>query len=114
MKNIFFVALFLGSLAVWGQKTEVTFKVSGICEMCKARIEKSLDIPGVWFAEWSPETQTAHVVYKTDKISEKEVHQTIANAGHDTELIKATDEAYAKVHGCCRYRDEAVVNQHQN
>ena len=54
----------------------------------------------------------AHVVYKSDKISEEDVHKAIAGAGHDTEKIKATDEAYSKVHGCCRYRDAEVVNDH--
>ena len=112
MKKFLFLALFLGTLSAWGQKQEVTFQVSGVCEMCKDRIEKSLDIPGVWFAEWSPETQMAHVVYKSDKISEEDVHKAIAGAGHDTEKIKATDEAYSKVHGCCRYRDAEVVNDH--
>jgi hypothetical protein len=27
----------------------------------------------------------------------------IANAGHDTEMHKATDEAYNKLPGCCKY-----------
>ena len=35
-------------------------------------------------------------------------------AGHDTEEITATDEAYASVHACCKYRDEEVKGDHKN
>jgi hypothetical protein len=29
----------------------------------------------------------------------------VADAGHDTDQVKATDEVYANLHGCCKYRD---------
>ena len=44
-------------------KTE-TFKVSGNCEMCKARIEKAAKIDGVIKAEWSDETKLLTLVYE--------------------------------------------------
>ena len=56
-------------------------------------------------AEWDAETQKAMVAYKTKVITEEQIHQLIANVGHDTEKIKATDEAYANLHGCCKYRE---------
>ena len=34
-----------------------------------------------------------------------DVHEIAANAGHDTDKVKATDKAYNNLHGCCKYRD---------
>lgn len=73
--------------------------------MCEARIEKALDIPGIIVADWDVESKKAKVAYKTKAITEEQIHQLIANVGHDTEKIKATDEAYANMHGCCKYRE---------
>ena len=73
--------------------------------MCETRIEKALDVPGVIMAEWDVETKKAKVAYKTKVISEEQIHQLIANVGHDTDKIKATDEVYANIHGCCKYRE---------
>jgi copper chaperone CopZ len=113
MKNIIFALLFLVGLSAYAQKSTLEIPVSGICEMCKARIERSLDVPGIWFAEWNVETKVATVVYKGDKITPEEIHGLIANAGHDTDQKKASEEAYAKVHDCCRYRDDAVQKAHK-
>ena len=38
--------------------------------------------------------------------------RAVAAVGHDTPLVKAKDEDYAKVHACCKYRDEQVVKAH--
>jgi periplasmic mercuric ion binding protein len=35
-----------------------------------------------------------------------EVHMAIAKAGHDTEMHRATDEAYDNLHACCKYERE--------
>jgi len=99
------MALALSSLSYAQKKVEIEFQVSGVCGMCETRIEKALDVPGVIMAEWDVETKKAKVAYKTKVISEEQIHQLIANVGHDTEKIKATDEAYANVHGCCKYRE---------
>jgi len=106
MKHLLILmALALSSLSYAQKKVEIEFQVSGVCGMCETRIEKALDVPGVIMAEWDVETKKAKVAYKTKVISEEQIHQLIANVGHDTEKIKATDEAYANVHGCCKYRE---------
>jgi copper chaperone CopZ len=99
------MALALSSASFAQKKAEIEFQVSGVCGMCEARIEKALDVPGVIMAEWDVETKKAKVAYKTKVLTEDQIHQLIANAGHDTEKIKATDEAYANMHGCCKYRE---------
>lgn len=99
------MALALSSLSYAQKQVEIEFQVSGVCGMCETRIEKALDVPGVIMAEWDVETKKAKVAYKTKVISEEQIHQLIANVGHDTDKIKATDEVYANIHGCCKYRE---------
>jgi hypothetical protein len=86
------------------KKVEITFGVKGECGMCKDRIEKALDTKGILIGEWNQDTKTCRVVFKPKVISEMEIHQLIANLGHDTDKIKATDEAYKNLHGCCKYQ----------
>jgi copper chaperone CopZ len=104
-----FAFTLLFSVAVNAQKNDpitLKFEVSGICEMCKERIEKALDTKGIRFANWDVETGELEVVYKPNKISEEEIHQRIADVGHDTEKVTASDEAYDSVHHCCKYRED--------
>lgn len=90
---------------IFGKKAEARFQVEGVCGMCKDRIENAVDLKGVKFAEWNKETSELFIVYKPKHISLEQIHQTLADAGHDTEMMKATNEAYNKVNGCCRYRE---------
>jgi len=101
------MALGLSTPSFAQKKAQIEFQVSGVCGMCEARIEKALDVPGVIMAEWDVETKKATVAYKTKVLSEEQIHQLIANVGHDTDKKKATDEAYANLHGCCKYRGES-------
>jgi len=103
----------LSSSSLWAQKVEVTFWVDGICGMCEDRIETALlNTKGVWAAEWNASNHQVAVVYNPKKIMELDLHQAVAAAGHDTKKVKATDAAYAKVHGCCKYRSPEVRNEH--
>ena len=107
MRKVILVALVAFTATnAWGQKkAEIEFQVSGVCGMCEARIEKALDVPGIVAAEWDQKTQKATVAYKTNVISEDQIHQLVAAVGHDTEKYKATDEVYQNLHGCCKYRE---------
>ena len=84
-------------------KTE-TLKVSGNCDMCKARIEKAAKIAGVSKAEWNKETKLLAVTYDPAKTNVDAIGKKVAAAGHDTEKIKAEDKAYDKLPSCCKYR----------
>lgn len=99
------VTLFLLSAAAVfaGNKTE-KFKVYGNCGTCEERIEtaaKSVD--GVTKADWNEETKMMEVAFDDSKTDVHKVHMAIAKVGHDTEMHKATDEAYDKLPGCCKY-----------
>lgn len=87
------------------KKVETTeFQVEGVCKMCKARIENAALIKGVKMAVWNQETRKITVVYKPAKVDLKTIHQALADAGHDTDMVKASDEAYKEMPGCCDYR----------
>lgn len=88
------------------QKIDTTeFRVVGVCEMCKARIENAALIKGVKFAEWNKDTQIITVIYRNDKVNKNALEEAIAEAGHSTENIRAKEEDYNKLPKCCSYRD---------
>jgi outer membrane receptor for ferrienterochelin and colicins len=88
-------------------------KVDGVCGMCKERIEEALDIKGVKFAEWDEFYKVLTVRYNKTVITNDAIQQAVAAVGHDTEKYKASDAVYNKLHGCCKYRDEEVIKDHE-
>lgn len=93
------------SIKAQSKVKEDSISVKGNCIQCKKRIETSLDLKGVKFSEWNVKTKKLFIAYRADKISEKEIHEAIAAAGHDTGLVNAQDTTYAKLPFCCLYRD---------
>jgi len=83
-------------------KTE-SFKVFGKCDMCKARIEKTVIAEGATSASWDLKTQILTVTFDTAKTSKDALSKKLASVGHDTEKFKAPDDVYAKLPGCCHY-----------
>ena len=81
------------------------FKVSGLCNSCKDRIENAASLKGVKKAEWIKETGILKVIFNPQKVRLEDIHKAVAEAGHDTELIKADDNVYKKLPKCCAYRD---------
>ncbi len=106
LMTIFLGLTLLSSIDTNAQNVEtLKFEVGGVCEMCKARIEKALDVKGVKTAEYNLENHECTVVYSKKKITEDQIHQLIADVGHDTPKVKATDEVYSNMHDCCKYRE---------
>lgn len=82
----------------------VTFEVNGNCGMCKSTIEKSLKgVEGVKFAVWNKKTKKITVKYNPETIDLMTIHKKIAAVGYDTNKVKAKDEVYKNLHGCCQY-----------
>ena len=111
--------LFVGILSFTSFETsaqvkEDTIRVEGVCDMCKERIELGMDLKGVKFAEWSPETKQLVLAYREDKISEKEIRTVLANVGHDNGDFKAKDPVYEKLPFCCHYRENMDAFHHDN
>ncbi|MCF7559067.1 heavy-metal-associated domain-containing protein [Sabulilitoribacter multivorans] len=117
MKKIITIALlFIGTAAFAQNKNaKVSIEVDGVCMMCKARIEKAcLSTKGVKSANWDVKTHELKLFFDENKTDLKTIQANIAAVGHDTKELKATDEAYASVHPCCRYRDDKVVGEHHD
>ena len=76
----------------------------GNCGICKARIEKAAKaVDGVTSVNWDKETKLMDLTFDDSKTDVHKVEMAIANAVHDTEMHKATDETYSKLPGCCHY-----------
>ncbi|TMM30035.1 cation transporter [Polaribacter aestuariivivens] len=128
MKKIILVlSLFLVGFATQAQEVKkekknknakVTFKVDGICGMCKKRIETAaLKTKGVKFAIWDVKSHQMNLIMDERKTDVTTVQKNIMAVGHDILLdndkkLVAKDEAYNSVHPCCKYRDSKIVEDH--
>jgi mercuric ion binding protein len=82
----------------------VTFKVYGNCSMCKTTIEKSLKgVKGIAAATWNVDKKMITVTYNPKKVELLDIHNKIAAVGYDTDIVKAKDNVYDNLHGCCQY-----------
>jgi mercuric ion binding protein len=111
MKKAFILLLICSlSVSAFSQKTDnkpvtTTFWVAGVCGMCEQTIEAALDAKGILKADFQLSINQLIVTYKPSKISETEIHTLLNEAGYDTEKSTCTEEQYARVHGCCKYRE---------
>jgi len=100
-----FLILLLAPVIMMAAEQTATFKVSGNCNSCKKTITKAANaVGGVQSSTWDKNTKIATVVFDDATAKLLEIKQAIVNAGYDVENIKATDEAYNKLHSCCKYR----------
>ncbi len=84
------------------------FKVKGNCEMCKERIETTAKKAGAKTARYSIDIQT--LTLETKDVSSDEILKKVAEAGHDNEKFKASNDTYEGLPGCCHYeRDLASI-----
>ncbi|MNE80067.1 Zinc-transporting ATPase [compost metagenome] len=97
------VALTFLSSAVFAQSKTDKIKVLGNCGTCKHKIETSLKVPGVTSAEWDKASKVLTVSYDEAKINNKQIQKKVAAVGYDTEIFKAKDKVYNKLHNCCKY-----------
>ncbi|MEN8775540.1 MAG: heavy-metal-associated domain-containing protein [Polaribacter sp.] len=126
-KIIFILSLFLLGFSIQAQEAiqkknknaKVTFKVDGICGMCKKRIETAaLKTRGVKFAIWDVKSHQLNLIMDERKTDVATVQKNITAVGHDVLLDKdkklvASEEAYNSVHPCCKYREEKIVLDHE-
>ncbi|WP_412560092.1 heavy-metal-associated domain-containing protein [Winogradskyella sp. MIT101101] len=116
MKKIILIFTLLVTTATFAQNknAKASMEVDGVCLMCKERIEKAaIRTKGLKSAVWNVDTHELKLIYDERKTDLKTISKKIAEVGHDTKEIKATDEAYNSVHPCCKYRDKDVVKDHE-
>lgn len=81
------------------------FRVEGLCEMCKERIETTAaKVTGVESALWDMESKILHLNYNSSKTTPDKILKAVADAGHDNEMYKAPDDVYNSLPECCLYR----------
>jgi len=91
------------STVVFAQTKTEKIKVSGECEMCKSKIEKAAKTGGASYAAWDVDTKVLTVKYKSTSTNSAKIENAVAGVGYDTEHVKGSDEAYNKLHDCCKY-----------
>ncbi len=84
-----------------------TLAVSGVCGMCKKKIETAAKAAGASFASWSPDSKKLVISYNPAATNTVKVQQSVAAAGYDTPEVKATEAAYTNLHECCKYERTA-------
>jgi copper chaperone CopZ len=101
---LLFVALSTQAQEKKNKNAKYEFEVNGNCEQCKKRIEKAaFSVSGVKSADWYIDDHILHLIINEEKCSLLDVKKAIAEVGHDTDEVKATDEVYEKLHTCCKY-----------
>jgi hypothetical protein len=84
-----------------------TVKVYGNCGMCETAIEKAGSKSKLYKTDWNTETKMAMITYDSKKTNADAVLKSIALSGYDNASFLAPDEAYNKLHGCCKYERES-------
>ena len=91
-----------GPAATAGLAT-VQFKTSAVCDMCKARIEKSMAYEkGVQSAVLNVPTKVLTVTYKTDKTTPAALRTAVQKTGYDADELTADARAYNRLPDCCK------------
>ena len=92
-------------VAAKGDQT-ISFKVYGVCDDCKKRIESSaMDVKGVKKAEWDKQSNVL-VVVGTSKMTKEKVAANIAKAGYKSDVCAADPKGFAKLPLCCQYKSD--------
>jgi periplasmic mercuric ion binding protein len=103
LKSFFSVLLITIASVSFAQTKTEKIKVAGECGMCKKKIEAAAKEAGATYALWDTDSKVITVKYNSTAINKAKIEQAIAGVGYDTQNIKATDEAYNKLHECCKY-----------
>lgn len=110
MKNLFLgmmllvVTLSTQAQAKKNKNAKYTIEVNGNCEQCQKRIQKAaLSVNGIKSASWNIETHQLTLFINEEKTDLLTAKKAIAKIGHDTDVVKATNEVYENLHFCCKY-----------
>jgi mercuric ion binding protein len=82
-----------------------SFKVNGTCEMCKHRIESSINnLPGIWSSNWDVSSKTLMVSYDRSKVKSATIEKLVNAQGHDIDSMNAASDVYNRLPECCHYQ----------
>lgn len=79
-----------------------TLHISAMCDMCKERIEKAVKTNDVKKAKFNLKTKQL-IVWHYASTTLQQIAESVAKAGYDSELTKASNNAYNNLPECCQY-----------
>jgi len=81
----------------------VQFKTSAVCDMCKARLEKSLAYEkGVQAANLDVPSKVLTVTYNPAKTTAEALRTAVQKTGYDADQLTADARAYDRLPECCK------------
>ena len=107
MKHTILFSLLLISTILFAKNITTQFEVTGNCEMCKEKIEETLDVRGISYANWNTETKMLTVRFNDKKVSLYDIHKMISNVGYSTEKIPADSKSQAQLKKGCQPKEPA-------
>lgn len=79
------------------------FKTSAVCDMCKARLEKSLAYEkGVQAAHLDVPSKVLTVTYNPAKTTPAALRTAVQKTGYDADEVTADARAYDRLPDCCK------------
>ena len=82
---------------------QLQFKTSAVCDMCKARLEKSLAYEkGVQAANLDVPSKVLTVTYNPAKTSAEVLRTAVQKTGYDADNVTADARAYDRLPECCK------------
>ncbi|MGI4832756.1 MAG: heavy-metal-associated domain-containing protein [Janthinobacterium lividum] len=82
---------------------QVQFKTSAVCDMCKARLEKSLAYEkGVQAAHLDVPSKVLTVTYNPAKTTPAALQTAVQKTGYDADQLTADARAYDRLPECCK------------
>ncbi|RZK16881.1 MAG: heavy-metal-associated domain-containing protein [Hymenobacter sp.] len=82
---------------------QVQFKTSAVCDMCKARLEKSLAYEkGVQSAHLDVPSKVLTVTYNPAKTTPTALRTAVQKTGYDADDATADNRAYDRLPECCK------------
>ncbi|MGI4867500.1 MAG: heavy-metal-associated domain-containing protein [Janthinobacterium lividum] len=82
---------------------QVQFKTSAVCDMCKARIEKSLAYEkGVQATHLDVASKVLTVTYNPAKTTPAALRTAVQKTGYDADEATADARAYDRLPDCCK------------
>jgi outer membrane receptor for ferrienterochelin and colicin len=120
IKYSLLLLLTLSQLSLAAQDTKKTkltstqFKVFGVCEQCKSRIELAVKIKGVSLGIWDEDSKMLQIEYDSTIVSLEKIKNKVVLVGHDIEEKKAKDVIYKALPACCHYREMDENESHDD
>ena len=86
---------------------QIQFKTSAVCDMCKARLEKSLAYEkGVQAAHLDVPSKVLTVTYNPAKTTPAALRTAVQKTGYDADQATADARAYDRLPECCKKTNE--------